>query len=56
MNSGMARTFTAAPSLVKLMNGEPWTQTGLPEVYEMTRERLDRLKNASEGAPRIAVI
>jgi hypothetical protein len=56
MTSGMARIFTAAPGLVKLMNGEPWGQTGLPEVYEMKRERLDKLKNIPEGAPRIAIV
>lgn len=43
--SGMARTFTAAPGLVKLMNAEPWEATGLPEVYQMTHDRLERLKS-----------
>jgi hypothetical protein len=52
----MARIFTAAPGLVKLMNGVPWSETGLPEVYQMTRERLNKLKNISEGTPHIAVV
>ncbi|KAH6875332.1 FAD dependent oxidoreductase-domain-containing protein [Alternaria rosae] len=30
---GVGRIFTAAPGLVKLMNGEAWSATGLPEVY-----------------------
>lgn len=55
-NSGMARIFTAAPGLVKLMNGRKWGETGLPEVYQMTTERLDKLKKESGSAERIAVI
>jgi hypothetical protein len=51
----MVRIFTAAPGLVKLMNGEDWDATGLPEVYKMTRERLEKLRNL-EPAPSIAVI
>ena len=43
----MARTFTAAPGLVKLMSGKSWESTGLPDVYQMTMERLDKLRNAS---------
>ncbi|ORY11139.1 FAD dependent oxidoreductase-domain-containing protein [Clohesyomyces aquaticus] len=41
---GMARIFTAAPGLVKLMNGETWSATGLPDVYKMTPERLQNIK------------
>jgi hypothetical protein len=52
----MARIFTAAPGLVKLMNGEPWGATGLPDVYQMTPERLGKLKKLDENAPQIAVI
>jgi hypothetical protein len=52
----MARIFTAAPGLVKLMNGEEWGTTGLPEVYQMTPERLEKLKNVDENTPQIAVI
>ncbi|KAK6856672.1 FAD dependent oxidoreductase [Apiospora arundinis] len=42
---GMARIFTAAPGLVKLMAGEAWDKTGLPDVYRITRERLERLQD-----------
>ncbi|KAF2441765.1 DAO-domain-containing protein [Karstenula rhodostoma CBS 690.94] len=53
---GMARIFTAAPGLVKVMNGEPWEETGLPEVYKMTPERLKRLRSATEEAPKVAIV
>jgi DNA-binding Xre family transcriptional regulator len=52
----MARIFTAAPGLVKLMNGKPWSETELPDVYQMTPERLSKLKSLEENAPQIAVI
>lgn len=42
--SGMARIFTAAPGLVKLMNGASWAETKLPDVYQITPARIDRLK------------
>jgi hypothetical protein len=51
----MARIFTAAPGLVKLMNGDNWSATGLPEVYQMTPERLEKL-TSMKPAPAIAVI
>jgi hypothetical protein len=53
--SGMARIFTAAPGLVKLMNGEPWASTGLPDVYQMTESRLESLR-ASEPPPKVAIV
>lgn len=43
----MARAFTAAPGLVKLMNGESWEAVGLPDVYQITEDRLQKLKGAS---------
>ncbi|KZM23620.1 uncharacterized protein EKO05_0007458 [Ascochyta rabiei] len=51
---GMARIFTAAPGLVKLMSGESWIATGLPEVYQITTERLARLKSTS--ASKVATV
>jgi hypothetical protein len=51
----MARIFTAAPGLVKLMDGEDWSETGLPEVYQITAERLEKL-TSMEPATAIAVI
>ncbi|KAH7389681.1 FAD dependent oxidoreductase-domain-containing protein [Phaeosphaeria sp. MPI-PUGE-AT-0046c] len=53
---GMARIFTAAPGLVKLMNGAKWSETGLVDVYQMTLERLEKLKKEAMGTERIAVI
>jgi hypothetical protein len=50
----MARIFTAAPGLVKLMNGESWAAVGLPDVYEITEDRLQNLKGASVS--KVAVI
>ncbi|RFU32978.1 hypothetical protein B7463_g3391, partial [Scytalidium lignicola] len=42
---GMARTFTAAPGLVKLMDGKPWRDTQLPDVYQITSKRIEELKH-----------
>ncbi|CAO2658539.1 Nn.00g062620.m01.CDS01 [Neocucurbitaria sp. VM-36] len=53
---GMARIFTAAPGLVKLINGESWSATGLPDVYQMTPQRLEKLKNLEVDAPKVATI
>lgn len=40
----MARIFTCAPGLVKLIMGGEWSATGLPECFEMTEDRLHRLQ------------
>ncbi|KAK0459782.1 DAO-domain-containing protein [Desarmillaria tabescens] len=40
---GMTRIFTAAPGLVKLIQGGTWADTGLPECFELTPERLNRV-------------
>ncbi|KAL4778835.1 FAD dependent oxidoreductase-domain-containing protein [Aspergillus varians] len=45
---GMARIFTAAPGLVKLMAGRPWAETQLPEVYQITPSRVNRPKHVVE--------
>ncbi|KAK3707335.1 hypothetical protein LTR37_012179 [Vermiconidia calcicola] len=42
---GMARIWTCAPGLVKLIKGEPWSATGLPECFEYSKERLEKNKN-----------
>ncbi|WWD09710.1 hypothetical protein V865_007838 [Kwoniella europaea PYCC6329] len=39
---GMARIFTAAPALAKLVQGATWDETGLPECFEVSNERLHR--------------
>lgn len=41
---GMARIFTSAPGVAKLILGGSWEDTGLPECFEMTDERLERLQ------------
>ena len=40
---GMARIWTCAPGLVNLMNGKPWSETGLPECFQFSNERLERV-------------
>ncbi|VDB89216.1 unnamed protein product [Peniophora sp. CBMAI 1063] len=40
---GMARIFTCAPGLVKLIQGGSWADTDLPEVFEITPERLEKV-------------
>ncbi|KAG7087670.1 hypothetical protein E1B28_013618 [Marasmius oreades] len=41
---GMARIFGCAPGLVKSIMGGRWADTGMPECFEITPERLERLK------------
>ncbi|KAK0483682.1 DAO-domain-containing protein [Armillaria novae-zelandiae] len=48
---GMVRIFTAAPALVKLIQGSTWADTGLPECFELTPERLERLTTPDFSAP-----
>jgi len=50
----MARTFTAAPAVVKLMSGQTWESIGLPDVYQVRASRLEKLKKAS--ASKVATI
>lgn len=45
---GMARIFTAAPGLVRLMKGDSWEDVGLPGPFQITLERMQRLSNASK--------
>ncbi|KAJ5127927.1 hypothetical protein N7448_008706 [Penicillium atrosanguineum] len=42
---GMARIFTCAPGVAKLVLGGEWSETGLPECFEFNQERLARLSN-----------
>ncbi|CAK4031341.1 FAD dependent oxidoreductase [Lecanosticta acicola] len=39
---GMARIWTCAPGVVKLMLGESWSATGLPECFQYGTARLGR--------------
>ncbi|PBK78208.1 FAD/NAD(P)-binding domain-containing protein [Armillaria solidipes] len=48
---GMVRIFTTAPGLVKLIQGGTWADTGLPECFELTPERLERLSKLDFNAP-----
>jgi len=52
----MARIFTAAPGLVKLMNGKPWAETALPDVYSLTPDRLLHLQSGLSDSPNVAIV
>ncbi|KAH9837402.1 FAD dependent oxidoreductase [Teratosphaeria destructans] len=41
---GMARTFSLAPGLARLIAGCPWEITGIPEAFQLTGERLEKLR------------
>ncbi|KAF4991115.1 hypothetical protein FDECE_14157 [Fusarium decemcellulare] len=45
---GMARIFACAPGLVKLMFGEEWADTGLPECFQFSRERINMCLREAE--------
>ncbi|KAL4947707.1 FAD dependent oxidoreductase [Aspergillus filifer] len=40
---GMARIFTCAPGVAKLIAGRPWAETGLPECFLFSEERMMKL-------------
>ena len=40
---GMARIFTCAPGVAKLVMGQEWSSTGLPECFQFTQDRISRL-------------
>ncbi|KAL0572106.1 hypothetical protein V5O48_009859 [Marasmius crinis-equi] len=42
---GMARIFGCAPGLVKMILGGKWEETGMPECFEITEERLAKLNS-----------
>ncbi|KAI1417953.1 FAD dependent oxidoreductase [Hypoxylon sp. FL1857] len=47
---GMARIFTCAPGVAKLILGGSWKDTGLPECFEITEERLEQLQKGVPGS------
>jgi hypothetical protein len=40
---GMARIFTCAPGVAKLVTGKNWSETGLPECFELTKDRVAKM-------------
>lgn len=46
---GMARIFTSAPGVAALMTGGSWDDTGLPECFEYSTERLSRTKEKRQN-------
>lgn len=47
----MARMFTCAEGLVKMMHGATFESTGLPSPYHLTAERLANLRNKKDIMP-----
>lgn len=48
---GMARIFTCAPGVARLILGGEWKDTGLPECFQYSQDRLDKpLDNGREGS------
>ncbi len=43
---GIARIFTCSPGIAKLVLGEKWDDTELPECFQMTANRLAAEENA----------
>lgn len=41
----MARIFTCAPGLAKLTTGKQWSDTGLPECFQLTKERATKMED-----------
>ncbi|KAJ5102258.1 FAD dependent oxidoreductase-domain-containing protein [Penicillium alfredii] len=44
---GMARIFTCAPGVVRLVLGGSWSDTGLPECFQFSTDRLSKLTDGS---------
>ncbi|KAK8866191.1 hypothetical protein IAR55_001342 [Kwoniella newhampshirensis] len=42
---GMARIFTCAPALAKMVQGSSFAETGLPECFQVSQKRLDKLRS-----------
>jgi hypothetical protein len=40
---GMARIFQCAPGLAKLILGEPWSATGMPECFRFSKDRFGQI-------------
>ncbi|KAL1407892.1 hypothetical protein Q8F55_007328 [Vanrija albida] len=46
---GMARIFTCAPALAKLIGGATWADTELPDCFQVTKQRLAWLATVVSG-------
>lgn len=49
--SQMARMFTCAEALVRMMDGSSFESTGLPRVYNLTSERVAHLREVKGMMP-----
>ncbi|PGG96120.1 hypothetical protein AJ79_09717 [Helicocarpus griseus UAMH5409] len=45
---GMARIFTCAPGVVKAVLGKDWSETGLPECFQFSKERLAKFSSGRD--------
>lgn len=52
---GMARIFHLAPCLAKVIKGEGWDET-VPRCFEVTQERLEKLKRDAGKSKEISVV
>ncbi|TEA21504.1 putative oxidoreductase OrdL [Colletotrichum sidae] len=50
---GMARIFLCAPGLVKMILGGSWKDTGLPECFEASTRRLEKLRKQAALLPKL---
>lgn len=41
---GMARIFGCAPGLSQMVLGGKWEDTGMPECFQITEERMAKLR------------
>lgn len=41
--AGMARIFTCAPGIAKIIQGKDWSETGLPECFQISKGRMAKL-------------
>jgi glycine/D-amino acid oxidase-like deaminating enzyme len=48
--TGMAGIFRCASGLVKLVLGQSWQDTGLPECFQITKKRIDRFKSPMKSS------
>lgn len=47
----MARIFTCAPGVAKLVLGGKWCETGLPDCFQINKDRMVRL--SSKAVPSV---
>lgn len=46
--AGMLNIFLSSKGLVKLMEGHSFAETGIPRIYEITHNRLEKARHNSD--------